>query len=134
MKFIGKDMDSAPRLKDVQLAVNKWGEVYLQVVQILRELYQECKLIHADLSEYNLLYYQNIIWIIDVSQSIEHDHPMAFSFLKRDIYNINLFFSKKQVQVFTSLQLFHYTTDIAQIDPKVQLNLMMEQRTDETEA
>ena len=43
----------------------------------MREMYQECKLIHADLSEYNLLYYTDLIYVIDVSQSIEHDHPMV---------------------------------------------------------
>lgn len=43
----------------------------------MRTLYQECKLIHADLSEYNLLYYEDKVYMIDVSQSVEHDHPKA---------------------------------------------------------
>jgi len=47
------------------------------MIYIIRELFTECKLIHADLSEYNMLYYQKILYVIDVSQSIEHDHPMA---------------------------------------------------------
>jgi RIO kinase 1 len=67
----------------------------------MRLLYQECKLIHADLSEYNLLYYENKINVIDVSQSVEHDHPQALSFLQRDIKNINDFFKKKGVKVFS---------------------------------
>lgn len=56
-----------------------------------------CKLVHADLSEYNLLYMNGEVWVIDVSQSIEHDHPMALDFLRRDCTNINDYFSKKGV-------------------------------------
>lgn len=36
----------------------------------MRILFQECKLIHADLSEYNMLYYNQEIVFIDVSQSV----------------------------------------------------------------
>lgn len=39
--------------------------------------------------------------MIDVSQSIERDHPQALNFLNRDIKNINDFFNKKGVKVFT---------------------------------
>lgn len=95
MHFVGKNMECAPKLREVSGGVEFWGQLYLQTVQVIRELYQECRLIHADLSEYNLLVYEGAIWVIDVSQSIEHDHPMAFHFLKRDIYNINNFFTKK---------------------------------------
>ena len=38
--------------------------------------------------------------MIDVSQSIEHDHPHALDFLKRDIYNINHYFSKNGVNTY----------------------------------
>jgi len=62
---------------------------------MMRVLYQECRLIHADLSEYNLLYHNEKLYIIDVSQSIEHDHPQALDFLRRDIYNVNFLFQKE---------------------------------------
>lgn len=55
-------------------------------------MYHECKLIHADLSEYNILYHQDELWIIDVSQSVEHDHPAASEFLRKDIRNVITFF------------------------------------------
>ena len=35
--------------------------------------------------------------MIDVSQSIESDHPQAYNFLKRDIINVNDYFKKKVV-------------------------------------
>lgn len=79
---------------------------------MIRILYQECKLIHADLSEYNLLYYKNKIHMIDVSQSVEKDHPQALSFLQRDIKNINDFFRKKRVKVFSDQQVFQFVVSL----------------------
>jgi RIO kinase 1 len=74
----------------------------------MRVLYQECKLIHADLSEYNMLFYEGKVWVIDVSQSVEHDHPHALDFLRRDITNVNDFFSKRRVNVFSDWHLFQF--------------------------
>ena len=78
----------------------------------MRLLYQECKLIHADLSEYNLLYYNDAIHVIDVSQSVEHDHPQAINFLRRDICNINDFFSRKGVKIFTQQEVFVFVVSL----------------------
>jgi hypothetical protein len=30
----------------------------VQIVLIMRKMYQKCKLVHSDLSEYNILYYE----------------------------------------------------------------------------
>ena len=46
--------------------------------------------------------------MIDVSQSVEHDHPHALDFLRRDIANINEFFRKKCVNIFTAWHLFQF--------------------------
>lgn len=109
MDFLGKDMKNAPRLRDSNVTgVERWSEIYLEVVKIMRVLYQECKLIHADLSEYNMLYYEEKVYVIDVSQSVEHDHPSALDFLRRDITNINDFFGKRQVNIFSDWHLFQF--------------------------
>jgi RIO kinase 1 len=42
-----------------------------------------------------MLYYKQEVWVIDVSQAVEHDHPMALDFLRRDCGNINDFFKRK---------------------------------------
>jgi len=39
--------------------------------------------------------------MIDVSQSIEHDHPHALDFLRKDCVNLNAFFKKKGVLTFS---------------------------------
>ena len=45
-------------------------------------------LVHADLSEFNILYDEGEPVIIDMGQSVTLDHPMARKFLERDIANV----------------------------------------------
>ena len=45
----------APLLKDSEISESKARELYLQCIQILRTLYHDCRLIHADFSEFNLM-------------------------------------------------------------------------------
>ena len=52
------------------------------MVVMVRALYQRCRLVHADLSEYNVLVHNDELYCIDVSQAVELDHPRAFDFLK----------------------------------------------------
>lgn len=100
MKFIGKNMNPAPKIKDIDIGIDEWNQLYLNVLKDMRVLYQDCHLIHADFSEYNCLYWDEKPVCIDVSQSIEHDHPSALDFLRRDCFNINEFFKKNKVLVF----------------------------------
>lgn len=111
MGFLGEGGWPAPRLKDAEFSSNKACEMYLQMVRRLHTLYNECKLVHADLSEYNLLYHNGDAFWIDVSQSVEHDHPHALEFLRKDCMNVNQFFSKNNVSVLTTKELFDFITD-----------------------
>lgn len=89
MEFIGKNGWPSPKLKDVVLNDTKLRQLYRECIVIMWKLYNLCKLVHADLSEYNLLYEDGSIVVIDVSQSVEHDHPMALEFLRNDCNNIS---------------------------------------------
>lgn len=113
MEFLGtKDGFPSPKLKDASIPFDEYEQLYHQLVAYMRILYQECRLVHADLSEYNILYHENKLWIIDVSQSVEHDHPMSLEFLRMDIKNVNDYFAKRgRVQVFGERQLFKFITD-----------------------
>ena len=76
--------------------------------------YNEAFLVHGDLSEYNILYYESEVYFIDVSQSVEHDHPASFDFLRKDCENITNWFFKKGVgAVMTLRELFDFVTDRA---------------------
>ena len=76
-------------------------------------MYQKCRLVHADLSEYNLLFHEGHIWIIDVSQSVDQDHPRCLEFLREDLLHVIQFFAKRDVAVPTVRELFDFVTDPA---------------------
>ncbi|KAI0209867.1 Serine/threonine-protein kinase RIO1 [Lamellibrachia satsuma] len=111
MGFIGKEGWAAPKLKDASLPESKMLELYTECIQIMRTLYQVCKLVHADLSEYNMLYHEGKLYLIDVSQSVEHDHPHALEFLRTDCTNITDYFGRKGVCGMTMKELFDFVTD-----------------------
>lgn len=111
MSFIGRDDMPAPLLKNAVLSESKSRELYLQIIQDMRIMYNEARLVHADLSEFNILYHNGGAYIIDVSQSVEHDHPHALEFLRKDCSNVNDFFQKHDVAVMTVRELFEFITD-----------------------
>ena len=115
MGFLGdKKGTPAPRLKDVELVGSdieaRWKLLYLQLLGYMRILYQTCRLVHADLSEYNVLYHNDKLWLIDVSQSVEHDHPRSLEFLRMDIKNVSDFFRRKDVDVLSEKTTFGFVT------------------------
>lgn len=98
MDFIGTDGWPAPKLKDIVVSSAKPGKLYRECIEMMWRLYNKCKLVHADLSEYNLLYQDGSIVVIDVSQSVEHDHPLALEFLRKDCTNITGNISRGSVE------------------------------------
>lgn len=115
MGFLGDKRGwPAPRLRDVEFegdeAETKWKDVYLDMLGYMRILYQTCKLVHADLSEYNILYHEGKAWIIDVSQSVEHDHPRSLEFLRMDVKNVTDFFRRKGMDVLSERAVFGFVT------------------------
>ncbi|GJQ12036.1 hypothetical protein GpartN1_g3827.t1 [Galdieria partita] len=95
MEFIGRNHQTAPLLKDVVLPSNEWLQLYLQVCRIMRVMYRDANLVHGDLSEYNLMYYEGKLFVIDVSQAVENDHPSMGYFLYRDCKNVCIFFKSR---------------------------------------
>ena len=77
---------------------------------VVRQMFHVCKLVHADLSEYNIMYHEEHLWIIDVSQSVEHDHPSAFDFLRNDIKNVEDFFGRLGVACLGLRRFFEFVT------------------------
>ncbi|KAK4638734.1 Serine/threonine-protein kinase rio1 [Podospora bellae-mahoneyi] len=117
MEFLGNKRGYAyPRLRDATLSdegtENPWRPVYIQLLGIMRRLFRVCNLVHADLSEYNILYDKNKLYIIDVSQSVEHEHPRALEFLRMDIKNVGDFFRRKGVDTLQDRAIFDFITAI----------------------
>ncbi|KAF9483472.1 RIO1-domain-containing protein [Pholiota conissans] len=111
MTLVGdKDGWASPRMKDADLPPSEIGVLYEELVLIVRRMFHVCKLVHADLSEYNIMYHEGHLWIIDVSQSVEHDHPAAFDFLRNDIKNIEDFFGRLGVVCLGLRRCFEFVT------------------------
>lgn len=94
MSYLGTSTRAAPMIRNIETDFKK---LYLQTVDVIKRLYIEAHLVHADLSEYNILYYRNKPYIIDMGQSVTWKHPSADFFLERDLKNVFNFFRKKGV-------------------------------------
>jgi RIO kinase 1 len=92
MEFIGDDGVPAKTLKEV--GTGKPERALKSILDDIRLLYLN-NLVHGDMSEYNILMKGDIPYIIDFGQAVGTGHPKATDFLRRDIYNITSFFSKK---------------------------------------
>ena len=79
----------------------------------MQSMYKKCHLVHADLSEYNLLWHRGRVFFIDVGQSVEPSHPNGLEFLLRDCTNVSGFFSRAGVrEVMTPHQLFNHVSGL----------------------
>lgn len=115
MGFLGSSKGvPAPRLKDVHFNIpdpeSRWRALYVELLSYMRVMYQTCRLVHADLSEYNILYHKDKLYVIDVSQSVEHDHPRSLEFLRMDIKNVSDFFGRKDVDTLPEQVAFKFIT------------------------
>jgi RIO kinase 1 len=97
-------------MKDAALPPSEINALYEELVLVVRRMFHVCKLVHADLSEYNIMYHEGHLWIIDVSQSVEHDHPSAFDFLRNDIKNVEDFFGRLGVECLGLRRCFEFVT------------------------
>lgn len=88
MSFIGTDGKPAPKLKEAELSHEQLEAAYKECVQLVTDLYHKCHLVHADFNQFNTLWHEGHVWVIDVSQSVEPIHPMGLEFLLRDCNNI----------------------------------------------
>lgn len=104
MEFIGKDGVSAPSLKEQPPANPE--RVYRTIVTYIKRLYRKAKIVHGDLSEYNIMMWKSKAVVFDVSQSVSIQHPLADFMLRRDLANVNRFFSRLNVKVFPVEELY----------------------------
>ncbi len=92
LEYLGDENAPAPTLDQVNLENPK--ETYDIIIDNIRKLFK-IGLVHSDLSQYNILYFNNKPYFIDFGQAVVIKHPKAYEYLERDIYNISKYFSKK---------------------------------------
>jgi RIO kinase 1 len=97
MEFIGENGESAPSLKE-QPPKNP-AKVYEDIMSYLERLYRKAELVHGDLSEYNIMIWRGRTVLFDMAQAVPLVHPMSEFLLRRDLTNLNRYFSHLGVKV-----------------------------------
>ena len=98
MTFIGRDGVPAPLLREVDLTEPE--AFYRRLLREMRLLYIRARLVHGDLSEYNIMVSEEAPVIFDISQAVLIAHPMSDALIRRDIGNVNAYFRRLGVEVF----------------------------------
>lgn len=104
LSFIGKDGVPAPLLREVRLETPRgW---YKKIVEMLKTLHDKAKLVHGDLSEYNIMIPNGYPVFIDFGQAVQTEHPEAATFLERDVQNLNHYFESLGVKTIPYTKMF----------------------------
>ena len=119
--FLGQDGWPAPQIRELNIrkGSSKWSALYDQVMSSVQKLFQDARLVHGDLSEYNILIAPNSqvdhtsanigseddlqTALIDFGQAVEVRHPKAKELLERDLTRVKEFFTKQGVKTTMSL-------------------------------
>ena len=102
MEFIGDDEGNPmPTLVNAEeITLND----YQQMIEQMTMLYQKAKLVHADLSEYNIFKTDLGTMLFDFGSAVDIQHPNAKQFLFRDVLNVNRFFEKRGIEILNTTE------------------------------
>jgi RIO kinase 1 len=98
MGYVGDLDQAAPALMDVTLPLAEARVLFEQVIHNIDRMLAHDR-IHADLSAYNILYWEGKITLIDFPQAIHpNENRSAFSIFKRDVQRVCEYFYRQGVQ------------------------------------
>ncbi|MCJ2540470.1 MAG: serine protein kinase RIO [Candidatus Thermoplasmatota archaeon] len=95
MDYVGEEDRAAPEVRNVRLEDPE--AFYDLVMEAAATLFREAKLVHGDLSEYNILVVDGAPVLIDLGQAMLVKHPRAVELMDRDCANMARFWSKRGV-------------------------------------
>ncbi|KAF5088900.1 serine protein kinase RIO [Methanobacterium aggregans] len=98
MEFIG-DEEGNPALPMRLSEVSDPVKVSEKIIEYVKILYNDAKLVHGDLSGFNILIKDDEPVIIDISQGMVVDHPLSRELLNRDIDNLAKDFKKLGLKI-----------------------------------
>lgn len=100
MEYLGDEDEAAPRLVNAVAGRSKAekADLYAQLREQLR-IMTTLGIVHGDLSPYNLLVWDDRLYVIDMPQAIDPIlHPEALTTLQRDVENLCKWFVSKGVR------------------------------------
>lgn len=99
MEFIGDQWGAAPTLNSIELDSGEARLLFERIIYNI-ELLLANERVHADLSAYNVLYWEGDIVLIDFPQAISpHENQSAFIIFERDMRRICEYFARQGVEV-----------------------------------
>lgn len=99
MEFIGDQTMAALKLAQAKLSAVDLASAWAQLLDSLRAL-TAAGLVHADMSVYNLLWWQGRLVVIDLPQAVEFTtNTDAYELLHRDVANVGAWFLRRGVDV-----------------------------------
>src|SRR5581483_12399770 len=99
MEYVGAEGDPAPRLSDVLLEEAETQSLFECILHNI-ELALTHGRIHGDLSEYNVLYWQGDVTLIDFAQAVDPYHNSdVFSLFARDVERTCQYFAPYGIDV-----------------------------------
>eukprot|EP00934_Nitzschia_sp_Nitz4_P001732 Nitzschia sp. Nitz4//scaffold30_size153850//41876//44817//NITZ4_002768-RA/size153850-augustus-gene-0.51-mRNA-1//1//CDS//3329547232//1732//frame0 len=129
MRFLGNDRWPAPQIRElgIRKGSGKWDILYTQVMEAVRRLFVEGRLVHGDLSEYNILVAPTFqvdnkissvedtvndlqAVLIDFGQAVDIQHPEAMHWLRRDLERVRAFFTRTGVKTLTQADSMEFVT------------------------
>lgn len=131
MRFMGADGWPAPQIREIDMRKGslKWNILYNQVMESMRRLYVEARLVHGDLSEYNILVSpvfqvdnpiisdEDLVSndlqavLIDFGQAVDVRHPHSHDLLVRDVTRVHEFFNKQGAKTLSVKEVIAFVTD-----------------------
>ncbi len=97
MQYIGDRTMAAPRLVQAGLSRAGLQQAATMLVDNLHRMVG-AGVVHADLSVFNLLWWEDVLFVIDVPQAVDiGTNAQAFEFLHRDLENVGTWFRSKGV-------------------------------------
>lgn len=97
MEYIGDKDEPARQLRNVIL--DDPERICRKILKYVKLGYQKAKLVHCDLSEFNVLMLEGEPVFIDVGQGVLASHPNAPEWLQRDVGNVARYFKRYGLEI-----------------------------------
>lgn len=91
MEYIGEPPEPAPTFSEVEVDESDYEWTF----STIGTLYRKAHLVHADLSEYNIIKYKGERILFDMGSAVVDSHPQAIEYLTRDVTNMVKFFKRR---------------------------------------
>ncbi len=95
MTLVGQEGQSAPQLNELEDA--DYEKIARSTLTTVRQLVTHAKMVHGDLSAYNILVWDSQPYLIDLSQAVLVSHPDAPRLVQQDLEKLAGFFATRGV-------------------------------------